>query len=183
MPAWPPRWGKGEKSLTSTFLMAATHSPWTPAEVADALAAAAKHTAMRGEKLVVHWKDVADELSAKGGFRSASRPPPRSHNRAPPHPPPFLTPSTAASAIQHHFAGVDIPGGLAAGPHARYGDDENHVLLDLMNTPAFMYTRGTRVCHKWCVFASSPLSPPRARAPAISHPSLPPPRATRRAQG
>jgi hypothetical protein len=51
--------------------MAATHSPWTPAEVADALAAAAKHTAMRGEKMVVHWKDVADELSAKGGVRCA----------------------------------------------------------------------------------------------------------------
>ena len=108
---------------------------------------------------------------------------PRTRTIARYHPPHFLIPSAAASAIQHHFAGVDIPGGLAAGPHARYGDEENHVLLDLMNTPEFMYTRGTRVCHKWCVFASSPLSPPRARAPANTSPQPPSPTHTPRAQG
>ena len=119
-------------------------SPWIPSEVADTLACAAKHTGMRGEKLTVHWKDVAAELSAKGGGRTASAiashfagvdsafctpacPPalvvePR--HPLPPSPPPSPPPS--------------VPSSIDAAPHARYGSDEDRVLLDLLNDPKFL---------------------------------------------
>ena len=100
-----------------------THTRWTEAEVAETLAVAAKHTGTRGEKSIVHWNAVAEELAARGG----------SHTRT-------------ASAIASHFAGMPIPHGVASAPHTRYGDDENACLLALLDDAKYMYMRGTRVC-------------------------------------
>ncbi len=128
--------------------MSHARHPWTDSEVAETLSVAAKHTGTRGEKMVVHWVQVASELAARGG----------EHTRT-------------ASAIASHFAsaGIVVPPHLAAAPHARYGDAENVLLLDLLTDPMFMYMRGSRVCQ--CVPRAGTAGPP----PFPAHPPPPPP--------